>query len=150
MFIETHIVCHLICEATRFSVAFEISDRSAASILKDMCTNWFRVFGPPEMIVSDREGSLTSEEASLFGEHWNVLFKFKAKGSHAQVVERHHEILRDLLHKLVAQLRLESLIVSFKHVLAEAVFAKNAMTSTGGYTAHIMLYLAEFLTSCWN
>jgi hypothetical protein len=109
LFFETHIVCHLICEATRFSVAFEISDRSAASILEGMCTNWFRVFGPPEMIVSDREGSLTSEEASLFGEHWNVLFKFKAKGSHAQVVERHHEIIRQTFHRVKSQSLVEGL-----------------------------------------
>ena len=43
------------------------------------------------------------------------------------MVERHNEILRRQLHLLEDQSNAEGLAVTFSTVLAEAVFAKNAM-----------------------
>ena len=53
---------------------------------------WIKYFGTPKLIVSDQEGGLVSEEAAVWSERFGTSFKFKAKGSHAHIVERHHEL----------------------------------------------------------
>ena len=136
LFFESHVICHIIDESTRYTVAFILADKTPQSLLEGLTLNWVRQFGPPSLIISDREGAMTSDEASTWAEHWNIGLKFKAVGAHAHIVERHHEILRDLLHKLCSALRLEQLAVSIVMVLSEACFAKNALTSVNGYSPY--------------
>jgi len=138
MFYKTWIILHLICCATRFSVTSCIPDRSTETILTAITQCWFRLFGPPTEIVTDQEGAMTSESAMAWAEHWHCALRFVPKGSHAHTVERHHEILRDTLHKVEDQCKLEGLVVNKEHVLSEATFAKNAFVQVQGqspYTA---------------
>jgi hypothetical protein len=83
-------------------------------------------------IVSDREGALASDEGALWAEHWHVLLKFKPVGAHAQIAERHHEILRDMLHKLNSQLTQENIKIAKDLLVAECSYVKNAMISING------------------
>ena len=48
-------------------------------------------------------------------------------------MERHHQIVRDMLHRIDAQCQRESLIVGAKDIVAETVYAKNNMLEIGGY-----------------
>ena len=66
--------------------------------------------------------------------------KLKAPGEHAQMVERHHELLRQTLHKLEEQLKEEGIAVPFSVVVNEAILAKNAFTTVGGHTPYRALY----------
>ena len=68
------------------------------------------------MILSDKEGGLSGEEAAVFAERWGTNFRFKPKGSHASVVERHHQVVRDMLHKMLSDVRVERIVVPFKHL----------------------------------
>ena len=83
-------------------------------------------------LVSDREGALASDEGALWAEHWHVLLKFKPVGAHAQIAERHHEILRDMLHKLNSQLTHENIKIPKDLLVAECSYVKNAMISING------------------
>ena len=85
-------IVHLIDEATRWTCATIVTDRSPVSILGCITRNWIRIFGAPRILISDREGALGSEEASVWFERWQIEPRLKAKGSHASVVERHHEL----------------------------------------------------------
>jgi hypothetical protein len=58
--------------------------------------------------------------------------KLKGKGQHATLVERHHEILRQLLHRMRVQARSERLLVDFSDILAEATYVKNVMLNISG------------------
>ena len=99
----------MIDEATRWTCASFVVSRTPNDILGCITRNWIRIFGAPRFLISDREGALGSEEASVWFERWQIEPRLKAKGSHASVVERHHEILRQQLHKISSQLRLEGL-----------------------------------------
>ena len=56
------------------------------------------------------------------------------------MVERHNEILRRQLHLLEDQSNAEGLAVTFSTVLAEAVFAKNAMFQLGNATPYEAIF----------
>ena len=56
------------------------------------------------------------------------------------MVERHHELLRQTLHKLEEQLKEEGIAVPFSVVVYEAVLAKNAFISVGEHTPYRALY----------
>ena len=92
LFVEDLIIVHMIDEALRFSMCDVIPNRQTATILDTATNIWFKYFGPPGLIISDQEGALTSEEAALWSERWGTSFRFKPKGSHASIVERHHQI----------------------------------------------------------
>lgn len=125
LFVEDKILLHCIDEATRFSISKSIPDKRTATIIDALTVAWFEYFGPPQQIISDQEGALVSEEASVWSERWGTSFRFKPKGSHASIVERHHQILREQLHRILAQARIEKLELNFHRLLAEAVYAKN-------------------------
>ena len=54
-------------------------------------------------------------------------------------MERHNEILRNACHKCQSQLAAEGIDIKFSHVLADAVFSKNALLSIGEGTPYIAL-----------
>jgi hypothetical protein len=84
-------------------------------------------------LMSDQEGGLVSEQASIWAERHSIALRFKPKGSHAAIVERHHQTIRDLYHKLSTQAQHERLTVEPSDILSEAVFAKNVLTNVGGH-----------------
>ena len=139
LFIEEHVVLHLIDEAIRWTATALLSDRQTQTILSAITSNWIRLYGPMESLVSDQEGAVASEEGAVWAERWKINLKLKAKSQHAQVVERHHAILRDHLHKILAQLRSEKITINFADVLAEATFVKNAMLQIAGTTPYVAL-----------
>jgi hypothetical protein len=51
-------------------------------------------------------------------------------------VERHHETLRQLIHRIQAQLKSEGIIVSIHDVVSEAIMAKNSLLVINGYTPY--------------
>jgi hypothetical protein len=69
-----------------------VNSRSAVDILSSITRNWIRLYGAPHTFLSDREGAIDSEEAAIWFERWNIQPQFKPKGSHASIVERHHEL----------------------------------------------------------
>ena len=66
--------------------------------------------------------------------------KPRPTGSHAQVVERHHEILRQQYHKVKAQCLREGLRVDSESILDESVLAKNALVSVHGAVPYAALF----------
>jgi hypothetical protein len=129
-------ILHAVDEAIRWSAAVIIPNREAGTIIRALTQLWFRIFGPPNLIISDHEGAIDSEEASVWAERWGVHVKFKAPGAHAHVVERHHEILRRLIHRIEAQCKEEGLNVTPEDIVAEATFAKNALITIHGQTPY--------------
>ena len=53
---------------------------------------------------------------------------------HATTCERHHELLRDQLHRMLTQQLAEGIQIAFKETLSAAVYAKNALLTYGGFT----------------
>ena len=58
-----------------------------------------------------------------------IQVKPRAPGQHAQIVERRRALLRHSMHCTEDQLKLEGIDITFKQLLAESVFAGNALIS---------------------
>ena len=101
-------------------------------MLKGLSLSWFSLFGAPKFLISDQEGSLRSDEAAAFLAHWSCERILKAKYSHAPVVERHHEILRQQLHVLEEQATAEGLKFDAEAELHDRRFTLWQLIETGG------------------
>ena len=104
---------------------------------KDLCdaieTCWLQVFGPFKYLVIDGEQDM-SQSGTDYHKRKGILVKPRAPGQHAQIVERRGALLRHAMHCTEEQLKVEGIPVAFKQLLAEAVFAGNALISYDGVT----------------
>ena len=64
----------------------------------------------------------------------------RAKGQHAHLVERHHELLRKQIKVLDDQATSEGLKVDFEFILSESALAKNCLLSIKGRSPYEALY----------
>ena len=134
LFVEDKTIAVLIDESTRWTTADTLPDKETSSVLRFITDRWIRVFGAMQTLVSDQEGALVSEEASVWSERHGISMRAKARYAHAYIAERHHAILRDMIHKILGQARSENLACEFSDILSEAVFCKNIFVNVGGYS----------------
>jgi len=150
LFIESYIIVHLLDESLRWTATALVADKSAETLTRAITRTWIKMYGPMTSLISDQEGGLASEVGAIWAERHRINLRLKAKYQHAGTVERHHEILRQVIHRMLSQCRSENLLVDFEDVLAEATFVKNAMVVVGGTTPYVGLFgrfpriLAEF------
>ena len=119
LFYRRYVVLHLIDVCARCTVACALKSRSADEIVQQLQTRWFSIFGPPRLIVADQEGGVANDHIAAWLERRGVALTLRALGQHAQVVERHHEILRQQTHTD------DGLRVRFGEILAESIFVED-------------------------
>ena len=61
-----------------------------------------------------------------------ISVRTRAPGQHARMIERRGAITRHAMHCIEEQLASESITVSFKTLLSEAIFAGNSLANYGG------------------
>ena len=140
LFYKTHVVLHCIDSCTRWTSVSLLPNREPSSIIDGFANCWVRLFGPPTNILSDQEGGLITDLVGDWMDRRGIQVCFRARGQHCGMVERHNEILRRQLHLLEDQSNAEGLAVTFSTVLAEAVFAKNAMFQLGNATHYEAIF----------
>ena len=137
---QDYIILHLVDECIRWTVAEELAGKDHNTILEAVTCRWIQQYGAPEMMIWDGETSISSDEAKIWADRWNIELVIRPKDKKAWIAERHHEILRTQLHKTQSQLAADRIRVPFKATLAESVLAKNALLSTGHGTPYVSLY----------
>lgn len=136
LFWKDHMILVLIDEATRWCTGRIIKSKDASTMTRCITEIWIRYFGAMQTLMSDHEGALTSDEGALWAEKWSINMRLTPKGSHAWLIERHHQALRDMLHKIESQALAESLGIDDDIIVAEGLHVKNIMTSVGGSSPH--------------
>ena len=143
-------ISHCIDEAIRWSAGSILPDRHATSLIRAITNDRIRHHDVPELIIADGEKGLVSEEVAQWLDRHRCQLKPKAPKEHAQMVERHHELLRRILLRVEAQLAEEGIHVPLDVILAECFLAKNCLLKVAGHTPYRALYgrdppgLAEF------
>ena len=140
LFIKDKIVLHTIDVCSRFTATEIVENKNTDTLLSALQTSWFKLYGPPRALVSDQEGGLTGPEAAAWLEAREVSLITRAKNQHADMVERHHEILRKQIHLLQSHTLNEGLRASFSAILSEATFAKNVLFNVGGASPYEAVY----------
>ena len=134
LFVNKWIIVHMIDEATRWTMTRVLRTKDADTLLQAITTTWVHVWGPMRTLVTDEESGLHGDQSSIWAERLGVNMKYKEPGTHATMVERHHQILREAILHLVAECALTDAEVPFDHLVAEATFAKNAILVCNGDT----------------
>ena len=140
LFIKDKIVLHTIDACTRFSMTEIVKDKETDTLLSALQQSWFKHFGPLRALVVDQEGGVTGPGAASWFEAREVELKPRAKGLHADIVERHHAILRRQFHLLDSNATTEGINASFAALIAEATFAKNVLFNMGGASPYECVY----------
>ena len=85
---------------------------------------------------------MDSDAARCWADRKGTNIKLKPPGNiGASTVERHHELLRDHLHKIDGAVKEEGLPgIEDRHVLQEAILAKNILLNTHGVSPYLALY----------
>ena len=77
-----------------------------------------------ELLMDGETGVATSALAGSFLSRLGIKCIPRAPQQHARIVERRGALLRDVIHRIDAQLKIEGLLdIPFEYRLAEAVFA---------------------------
>ncbi|CAE7335666.1 RNR1 [Symbiodinium sp. CCMP2592] len=140
LFYRQHIVCHAICRATRWHAATVVTSKEGEILQEALFTMWIAIHGPMTNLISDGEGGLWRSDIAERLKRQGINMKLRAPQQHARYIERRGAVLRATLHVMHEQLERESVQCSFPTVLAEAVFAGNALTHVGGSTPYQAVY----------
>ena len=135
LFIFEDALSHCLDECVRLSrlcILQGEDPKSAESIIRALTYSWLKHYGPPKYIVADGEGGLSSNAAAQWASRHNIELKIRAPRAHAWMVERHHELFRQLVHRTYDQLASEGIHISREDLYSECEFVKNAMLSVGG------------------
>ena len=129
LFYKDRMVLHLICCASRWHNGTEIKDRFDSTLLSAVDRCWIQLFGAMETFIVDGEGGMGhskyfEEELKRRG----VTLDIRAPRQHARFIERRGAILRHSMHTTEEQMQREGLTVVFDTLLANAIFAGNALT----------------------
>lgn len=136
MYWQDSMILLLIDEAIRFEAGSLIENRLPSTLTSTITNTWFRIFGPPTILCCDQEGGMASEATAIWAERWQVALKLRPRDAHPPIIERHHQVLRDLLHKIETQAKTEGLVIPQADILAEALYAKNCLITVGDFTPY--------------
>ena len=140
LFYKDKIVLHCVDTCISWSSVIAIPDRSLHSLLEGYCKCWLQLYGPPTTIIADQEGGWATEQAATWFENQRSQMTLVARDQHCGVIERHNEILRRQLHLIEDESNNEGLVTNFDMILAEAIFAKNALFQIGNPTPYESLF----------
>lgn len=140
LFYKDKIILHCVGTCIRWSSVIAIPDRSLHSLLEGYCKCWLQLYGPPTTIIADQEGGWATEQAATWFENHGSQMTLAARDQHCGVIERHNEILRRQLHLIEDESNNEGLVTSFDMILAQAIFAKNALFQIGNTTPYESLF----------
>ena len=130
---KLHPILHLVDRGTRWAAGYLLEDKTTSEILRGLDL-WIGTFGPMQVLIFDGEQGLQDDEARIYFEIKGITKRTAAVGQHTRIVDRRTQVLRDTMHKVQSQLSEEGVQVPISRILAEAVYATNALTSVNGYS----------------
>lgn len=133
-------IIHLIDACLRWSATKDSGGKSDEVLPDGISTTWIAVYGPMSVLTLDQESSLRGKAADDWAIQNQATLYYNAPRLKAWLVERHNEILRQGLHRAEQQILKESLVTSFKIVLALAAFMHNALIVIHKHTPYNVLF----------
>ena len=137
---EMKVAMHVICEGTRYALAWEINSKETMELMESFIIHWFKVFGPPVQVVADQEGGWANDAFGSFLSRHRVRRVLLPKGDHAWSIERRNDTLRRVIQRTDSDLQQQGITLSFKHLVSEASFVCNAILENGGYSVYTSVF----------
>jgi len=141
MFIHDHIALCVIDVSTRWWVASEIQNREEQTILDAIDTFWVSHHGPPKEFVMDSETAVyRSALVQQYFQRKGINFIPRAKKQQIPHVDRRMALQKIAIHKTIDQLKVEGIVVPFKHILSDTNFAGNCLVTVNSMSPYMALY----------
>ncbi len=131
---------HLICAATRLSQASIIDNKTVVALLDSFERTWVRPYNAPDMLESDQESGLASDEAKIYLDRLRIKCRLKGVSAHVQMCEKHQDLLRQVFLRIFSQASLEGLPITKEHCLSVALTAKNNLFTVGDTTPMMAVF----------
>ena len=114
-------------------------------MLSTLLRLWFRVFGPPRVLTSDQEGSVSGDFAGAELERLSIIRRPKGsdpEGRHTGtgLAERHIGMTKLAMLKIKAECDIQGLIVEPADIGYEAAMAQNLVLEYGGVTPAMAVF----------
>ena len=122
----------MIDSADRCYNGLEVTGKTGDILQEAMDTCWCQIFGPVKFLIIDGDKSIMASDTKDFLVRKGISVRTRAPGQHARMIERRGAITRHAMHCIEEQLASESITVSFKTLLPEAIFAGNSLANYGG------------------
>ena len=136
LFVHKNIIFHMLDRCTRWHAATLTPNKEDESLITAIDTIWTGIHGPPKELITDSESGIAlSHKTTEYLARQGTKLHPRGKDQHARYIERRGALLRDTIHRVEGQMREEGIVgIPFACVLAECVFAGNAMLTVGGST----------------
>jgi len=125
---------HVIDCCNRLSQACILPNKTTHELIRSFELLWVRPYGPPLTIESDQESGLVCDEAKMYFSRLGTELKIKGVDAHAKMAERHHDLLRTMYLRIVAQAQEEGIEAPKDLLLTAALTAKNSLLTVGSST----------------
>ena len=139
MFMGDWQIFHMIDRCTRWYLGV-ITPGKHDDEIQDGLDEWFKVHGWPKEIISDPERGVVSKSTQEWLARKGITYVPRAKKQQVPHIDRRGALVRDVIHKMVDQLKVEGIKMPFKQILAEAVFITNAMLTINNTSPYAAVY----------
>ena len=136
LFYKTYMAWHMLDRADRFHAGKHIESKDTDTLVTAIMTTRVQIFGPIKFLIIDGERAIFSDDAKARLRSAGIDVRPRAPNQHARMLERRGAILRHSMHTAESQLQREGIVVQFPQLLAEAIFAGNALVTHGGATPY--------------
>jgi len=133
-------IFHMIDRCTRWYQSFVIPNREDGSLIKAL-DSWFRLHGPCKELFFDQEtGIQNSKDTTEYLTRKGIKYIPRAKGQNVPHIDRRGALVREVMNKMVDQLKIEGIKMTAEQILAEATFVTNAMLTINNCTPYNAVY----------
>ena len=140
MFVYDVIIFHLIDRSTRWYHSIVVPNREEGTLI-DAIDSWVRVHGPMKELYMDQETAIqASDEVLQYFSRHGIHYEPRAKGQQVAYIDRRGALVREVMHKIVEQLKIEKIKLPIRFVLSEATFCTNAMVTVNNSTPYNCVY----------
>ena len=102
---------------------------------------WCKRYGPPKVLHMDQEAAVQIGRA--FTDYFHrkgIDYRPRAKGQQVPYIDRRGALVREVINKIISQLKVEKIRMPMDQILAEAQFVTNALLTVNGSTPYNALY----------
>ena len=141
MFVHSNIIFHIIDRCTRWYESQLVPDRQEETIMNALDQLWCKRYGPPKVLHMDQEAAVQIGRA--FTDYFHrkgIDYRPRAKGQQVPYIDRRGALVREVINKIISQLKVEKIRMPMDQILAEAQFVTNALLTVNGSTPYNALY----------
>ena len=140
MFHDGYTVFHMIDRCTRWYMSVLVPNREDETLINAL-DKWVELHGPMTRLYMDQETAIqNSAVTTQYFTKKGIDYVPRAKGQQVPYIDRRGALMREIINKMVSQLKIEKIKMPFARVLSEATFCSNALLTVNNMSPYNAVY----------